>query len=468
MLDNVRHHAEVASEALKDERKTARSNTDKRAKTRDELDFMPAALEVTETPASPLGRVIMLAICAFFVIAVGWASVGKMDIIAIAQGKIIPSERVKLIQPLEAGVIRAIHVRDGQQVKAGQVLIELDPTGSAADRDRLSQDLTSAEVEISHLSALLEPDPETAYFPPEDAPERMKAAHRSYLLSEWQQFQARRASLEGDVTRRKAELDTIAAGVDRVRRKLGKVRERWQSSEQLFKKGIMSRMKFSEYEEQLFESEGELEVERRRLAETRAALTSAEAQLKRDEAEFKRDIHARLAEARQRTSGIEQELLKAAERNRQQTLSSPTAGTVQQLAVHTVGGVVTPAQQLMQIIPAGATLEVEAMVLNKDIGFVREDQEAILKVESFPFTKYGVIDGTVRQVYKDAVERENLGLAYPARVTMARSTMTVDGKILNLTPGMAITVEIKTGKRRLIEYILAPLQRYQDESLREQ
>ena len=142
--------------------------------------------------------------------------------------------------------------------------------------------------------------------------------------------------------------------------------------------------------------------------------------------------------------------------------------TVQQLDVHTVGGVVTPAQPLMQIVPAGAQLEVEAMVLNKDIGFVREGQEAVLKIESLPFTKYGTIDGEVRYIYKDAIENEQTGLTYPARVAMAKTVMNVDGTPVNLTPGMNVTVEIKTGKRRIIDYVLAPLQRYQSESLREQ
>ena len=209
-------------------------------------------------------------------------------------------------------------------------------------------------------------------------------------------------------------------------------------------------------------------MERRRLVETEAALTSARARLAETEAEFRRQSHAGIAQVRRREASIEQELIKAAERNRLQTLTAPVAGTVQQLAVHTIGGVVTPAQPLMQIVPAGATLEIEAMVLNKDIGFVREGQAATLKIESFPFTKYGTIDGRVRQIYKDAVEREGLGLAYPARVTMARTTMNVDGRTVRLSPGMAVTVEIKTGKRRVIDYILAPLKRYQDESLREQ
>lgn len=227
-------------------------------------------------------------------------------------------------------------------------------------------------------------------------------------------------------------------------------------------------MKLSEEEQTLDEALGGLDVAKKRLIETRAGLSSANAQLSASDAEFTSNIHMRLTDAKEKASSIEQELIKADERARQQTLLAPVDGTVQQLDIHTVGGVVTPAQPLMQIVPAGAELEVEAMILNKDIGFVHEDQPATLKVESFPFTKYGTIDGKVRHIYKDAVENEQSGLTYPSRITMEKTVMYVDGTPVNLSPGMNITVEVKTGKRRMIDYILAPLKRYQDESLREQ
>jgi len=168
------------------------------------------------------------------------------------------------------------------------------------------------------------------------------------------------------------------------------------------------------------------------------------------------------------------------------TLTAPVDGTVQQLAIYTVGGVVTPAQQLMLIVPKGNSLEVEAFVQNKDIGFVNDNQKAEIKIETFPFTKYGTIHGTVLHVSNDAIQMESRqaqtndnkissadnrdkpsGLVYTARVQLNKSTMQVEGKTINLTPGMAVTVEIKTGKRRLIEYFLSPLLQYKDESLRE-
>ncbi len=148
-------------------------------------------------------------------------------------------------------------------------------------------------------------------------------------------------------------------------------------------------------------------------------------------------------------------------------LRSPVDGVVQQLSVHTVGGVVTPAETLMHVVPRTGPLEVRCRVLNKDIGFIRAGQVAEVKVEAFPFTKYGIIDGLVLHISKDAIPDEKLGLVYDARIVMAATQIFADSRMINLSPGMTVTAEIKTGKRKIIEYLLSPLMRYQDEALRE-
>lgn len=467
-LTTLKHHAEVARTAWKDQKEERQKLTAMGTAKRDELAFMPAAVEITETPVRPLGRVILLTICAFSTIAIVWASVGEMDIIATAQGKIIPSERLKMIQPLESGVVVAIHVTDGQSVKKGDLLIELDPTGSEADRERLSQELLTAQTELARLDALLTKDPAQTYSPPVGTPAALVELHRAFLMSQLQQHKAERATLEGQISLAKAEIRTTAAGINRLKTKFEKVKQRIDDNRRLFEKGVLPKLTFNEMEEEEFDVAGQLEVERQRLSESNASLRSARAQYAEKEAAFTRDVHAQKSEVQQRAKSIEQELVKAVERKSQQTLVAPVDGTVQQLDIHTIGGVVTPAQPLMQIVPANSKIEVEVKILNKDIGFVRKDQPAEVKIESFPFTKYGTIDGEVRQVYSDAVEDEQNGLAYPARIAMTRTTMLVGTKTVNLTPGMAVTVEIKTGKRKIIDYILAPLQEYQDESLKEQ
>jgi hemolysin D len=233
------------------------------------------------------------------------------------------------------------------------------------------------------------------------------------------------------------------------------------------KKGYVAKATFLELEQQLLELQGQLGVQRKRFDEANSSLSYTRKQRKQVEAEFNRTIIIQRGDALKRAKSFEQDVIKAQERSRLQTLRAPVDGVVQQLVIHTVGGVVTPAQELMVIVPADTRIEVQVMVLNKDIGFVHTNQRAEIKIESFPFTKYGTIDGKVLHISRDAVQDEKLGLIYPARVEMAKSTILSGNKEVRLTPGMVTTVEIKTGKRRLIEYILAPLQRYQDESMRE-
>lgn len=464
---NLRHHWDVFAAALQEEKAKAAKQAVRLIPRSHERQFLPAALEITETPASPLGRTLALAIAAFFVIAIGWSVIGEIDIIATAQGKIIPSGHVKVIQPHATGVIRKIHVADGQMVKAGQVLIEIDPTGADADRKRLGRELMMHRVETARLEALLTKNPEHAYAPPTDAPADLVALHREYLTSDWQSFRAKLAALDGTMTKHRAELQTIATDIKRLETIVPKVRQRVEGRRELVAKQYIPALEFAKLEEELLDKEGQLAVQRQKGEETKAALEAATAERRKAEGEFRREAFAKLAESRQRASAAEQELIKAEEVFRLRTLTAPVDGKVQQLAIHTVGGVVTEAQRLMVIVPEDSRVLVEAMVLNKDIGFVHADQEAELKIESFPFTKYGTIRGQVLNVSADAVQDEQIGLVYPAHVAMARTTMRVEDKTVNLGPGMAVTVEIKTGKRRVIEYLLAPLQKYQSESLKE-
>ncbi len=466
-LDTARHHWEVLIQAWRDDRETRAAAKDTKTPGRDELSFLPAALEVIETPASPLGRVVAVTIMAFFLIAIVWSVFGRMDVIAVAQGRIIPVDRVKLIQPRDNGTIRAIHVSEGQHVEAGDLLVELDPTETEADSDRLQADLVGARIEMERLDALLQDDPVAAFVPPPDTPPTLAALNWDLMRSQMAERAARMASLDSNIEKARSEASTVLGEVEHLEGLVPRLRERVEARRDLMNKGIIPKLDFQEEEDELIDYEGRLVVEQRRYTESRAALHSAVKQREHAITEFERDIHTQLNEAQLRLSAIEQEIIKAMDRDQRQILRAPVAGTVQGLAVHTVGGVVTAAQQLMVIVPQDSPLEIEIMVLNKDSGFIRAGQPAEIKVESFPFTKYGTIDAEVIQVSADATEDEQMGLVYPARIAMARTTIQADGRTINLGPGMSVTVEIKTGKRRLIEYILAPLQRYTDESLRE-
>lgn len=433
-----------------------------------ELEFLPAALEILETPASPVGRAVALAISAFLAIAVGWACLGHIDIVAVAQGKIIPSGRTKSIQPLEAGVVRAIHVEDGQAVRAGDVLVELDATETGADELRLTHELIVAELDAARLRALVGNGQGAAALEwPADADPALVRLQETLLLAQLAEQESRLSGLQSESERKRADIQAISAQIDKLEAIIPLVEEQVEGKRILLDKGLTPKMEFLRLQQALIEQQQDLVGARARLVESEAALAAVAREREQAEAGFRRDRLAELAEAEQKAAALRQELVKAAQRRDLQRLTAPIDGVVQQLAVHTIGGVVTPAQELMKLVPRSEDLEIEALVLNKDVGFVEAGQQVEIKLETFQFTKYGLVDGRVTQVSGDAIQDEKLGLVYAARVAMARDTMVVDGREVTLSPGMAVTVEIKTGERRIIEYLLAPLLRYRAEAMRE-
>lgn len=319
---------------------------------REALAFLPAALEIQETPPRPAARGILWAIIACCLAAIVWSVLAKVDVVAVAGGKVIPAGKSKPVQAFESGRVRAIHVAEGDRVRAGEVLVELDASVSAAD-------VNAARQRIAKLE-----------------------------------------------------------------RTLPLVQERAASARKLQAQGLLPR---SDY----------LALEEQRIA-----------------------VEQDLAERRQ-------ELVKAQERNDWQTLRAPVSGRVQQLAVHGAGAVVTPAQPLMVVVPEALALEVEAYVANKDIGFVSAGQDVALKLETFPFTRYGTLPGRVISVSDDAIADDKLGLVYLARVALEQPVIEVDGRPVRLAPGMAVSAEIRTGERRVVEFFLSPLSRLVHESLRE-
>lgn len=448
-----------------------------------ELDFLPAALEIQSRPPSPIGRGILWSIMAFFLIALAWSVVGKIDIVATATGKIIPSGHVKVIQPIEIGSIRAIHVTEGQKVNQGDVLIELDPTVSAADRDRLTSERDTALLNRARLLALAgklqrrsdeDPKPGAGIDYPEidltaltDIDPAALALQRQLVRTQWAEFTARLAALDADLEKRTAELAGIKAQVVKLRQTLPLITQRADALKGLVGKKLVPETQWLEVEQERIEQQQDLESHKQRSIELRAAIGEVRQRRAGVEAEFTGKIYTELADAERQVAGLEQELIKAEQRTGLQTLTAPITGIVQQLAVHTVGGVVTPAQELLKIVPQEGNLEIEAWVLNKDIGFVSEGQIAEIKVETFPFTKYGTLDAEVIDISSDAVTDEQKGLIYAARVLMKDSAIRVGDRLVSLTPGMAVTVEVKTGTRRLIEFVLSPLLRYRSEGLRE-
>ncbi|HEX5755670.1 MAG TPA: HlyD family type I secretion periplasmic adaptor subunit [Arenimonas sp.] len=440
---------------------SVRDRLDPPKRSGDELAFLPAHLELTDTPVSPAPRWIMRGIVAFFVVALLWAIVGQLDIVATAPGKTVVGSRTKILQPLEAAVVTAIHVRDGQRVEAGELLIELDATGTGADLQRSEEAVASARAAEARYAGLLQALDSGQ--PPADftldgvSPERASAENR-LTASEYAAYLARRDALGSALAQREAELATVRGLIERLDESTAIAIARADDMRRLGEKKYVARHEVLLAEQQRIEAERDLATQRSRTLELQAAIQAQREERDAQDAEFRRQAEDGLRQAREQLAQYAPEAAKAEHRNAQMQLRAPVAGTVQQLVVHTVGGVVTPAQPLLAIVPEGESLEVEALVLNKDIGFVRAGQEAVIKVESFPYTRYGYLTGEVLSVSHDAAQDEQLGLVYQARVKLDRSELVVDGATVRLSAGMNLSVEIKTGKRRVISYLLSPLQ----------
>jgi membrane fusion protein, hemolysin D len=457
---------------------------------RNETAFLPAALEIVETPASPVGRAVAVTIIAIFCFALAWASLGSIDIVASAPGKIVPSDGTKVVQPFEIGIVRAIHIRDGQTVKAGDVLIELDPRINESERDHLQADLTAAQLEIARLKAALVDDGDVvaAFHPPDNAPRAQVDMQRAYLIKQTAEYQAKIDALDRQRDQKQAELETTAASIAKLSSVMPIVQERVDIRKASSDREYTSKFQYLEIQQLLVEQQQELLVQRshaREVIASIAALGEARAQAI---AEYPRTLFGQLAEAERKADGFVHDVAKTQQKINAQYLTAPIAGTVQQLAIHTAGGVVTPAQVLLALVPSDSPLEIEAMISNRDIGFVQPKQRAEIKVDTFNFTKYGLLHGDVLSVSQDAIVRDKpvdragekspgadntssepkgQDLSFAARVSLDRSQMQIDDKMINLTPGMAVTVEIKTGSRSVLSYLLSPLIRYGHEGLRE-
>lgn len=431
-----------------------------------EHEFLPATLEIQDTPPSPLGRLITWVIMLFFVVALIWALIGKVDIVVSAPGRIITSGHTKVIQPLNTGIVQTIYVREGQIVQQGDILVELKPDSAIADQQRIDDELTTLNQDKLRLETALSwlqnnKSNNSAI------PKTLNALQQQLLHSQWQQHQSQLTTLKHQQNKYRSERDSIEQQVQKYQAILPILTKRAEKLKMLSQKQYLQEDQYLEIEQQRLTTYHDLKASQQRTKELSAAIAEVAGQMEQAKKAFSSQMLAELQQATRQYQSLGQELIKAAATRQAQTLKAPVSGVVQQLVLHTEGGVVTPAQQLMVIVPSEQPLEVEAMVANLDIGFVKENQQVEIKIDAFPFTKYGVIDGTLTRLSNDAIADEQLGLIYKAQVTMEKMDIQVENKLVKLSPGMTVAVEIKTGKRRLIEYFLSPLLRYKQESIRE-
>ncbi|MCU0763036.1 MAG: HlyD family type I secretion periplasmic adaptor subunit [Hydrogenophaga sp.] len=430
-------------------------------------DFSPANIAMQQRSPAIAARMVTLSLCAMAVAATAYAYTAHMDVVVTSQGSVITPGRSKVVQPLEAGVVRAIRVRDGQEVKSGDVLLELDPTNSEADSERLTTEFAEARAEVDRLHALLEGREFVEV--DEDIPDSIMNNQQAILENRRAELKARLSALDADIATRQADREAISVNLAQLRKGLELVKKRHGMREELAQTGHIAELALIDTQLELANQEKEVAVQSQRLVEASSAIRSSIEQRALAVAEFKSRLTTELVEAIKRKGSLEKDLKKAQQRTHLQVLRSPIDGVVQQLAVFTEGGVVTQAQVLMTIVPLNEGLEVESKVLNRDIGHVRVGQRVINKIETFDFTRHGYIEGEVQWVGTDAVIDERLGPIYPVRIKLGGTEMpqVVRGEKGRITAGMSVTSDIRIGDRRMVDYFLAPLLRYKEESLRE-
>ena len=448
----------------------------------DEAAFLPAALSLQDTPVHPAPRRFALAIMALFIIAVAWACIGQVDIVAVAPGRIIVSDRTKVIQPLEASVVRRVLVKDGDKVQAGQVLVELDPTVATADKSSIQEQLNATQSEAFRTRELLKMlsnkeltmqflREQFASFSLSSFTPALQTAVLAQLRSEQLDIRAKHAKFNAEISRRQAEINTVQASISKLQTTIPMAQMREADFKNLVGDGFISSHATQDKTRERVELERDLATQGARLVEAQSALAETQHAQAAWHAETVRTLSDRQALATTKLSQLQAEQNKANQKEKQTLLTAPVAGIIQQLAIHSVGGVVTSAQPLMIVVPqadaASATVTAEVTIANQDIGFVNPGQMAEVKFETFSYTKYGTVKAKVDIVTADAVTDEKRGSYYPATLTLSQKDMLIDGKRVNLSPGMNITAEIKTGQRRVIEYLLSPIQNAGQTSLRE-
>lgn len=455
------------------------------AKPLSDHEFLPAALEIMEKPPSPGLRWLLLSICGLFTIALIWSFAGRADVVATASGKVIPSDNVKIIQPIEIGYVRKIHVRNGQHVEAGQLLVELDPTLAGADAAQASQRLLTSQVIAARNLALLEylKAGRSRFTAPAGTPPEIASTQNDFVQSSIAEYEGERASLIQQRAERAAELVGSEAEISKLRQTLPLIEMQLAARKELADKGYFSKIRLLEFEQQKVEHVQNIAVQLSNASKARAAMSNIDAQLLRLKGSFRKNAVEALSEAQETTGLSREDVTKSARREDFQQLRAPVSGTVQQLAISTIGGVVQPAQALMIIVPDDAEVVVEASIMNKDIGFIREGQAVRVKLEAFNFTDYGIIPGVVESISRDAIDvsqqnrdrprddverpRPEQGPVYAARIRLLKRSIRVRGDDRIIGPGLAAQVEIKTGERRIIQYLISPLAQTIDEAGRE-
>lgn len=444
---------------------------------REAYDFLPAYLRVQNAPPSPRPRVVLYSLLALLTGLALWAVFGHLDIVATADGKLVPRSYLKIVQPAEGGIVREILVDEGALVLPGQPLLRLDPSIMEADTRALQHELASRTLQLRRIDAELTDgilrrhrgDPDDAY-----------ARTNAQFHANRRAYQEALAQERSTIIRVGKELRAAIEVQTKLRRTVPIYRTMSERFDTLKREGFVSEIYQLERERDHIEKDQDLKAQDFTVESLEASLEQARMRQAQVTSNYRQQLHSERAPADAQAKKVAEELAKQHYRNTLIELTAPQAGIVKDLVLHTPGSVVSPGTVLLTLVPHGDALQADVMVKNLDAGFVRAGQPARVKIVAYPFQRYGMIEGEVIRVSADASETGNgraedldaegkatIQSMYRARIALPLQRMRFATAELPLVSGMQVTAEIKLGERSVLEYLLAPVQKAWHEAGRE-
>lgn len=444
-----------------------RSKLEPPARSTEELEFLPAAMSLRDTPVHPMPRKLLWGLLIMLVLALAWSTIGRIDIVAVGRGKVVPGSGSKLIQSSELAVVRQIHVKDGQHVRRGDPLVDFDSSITQADVSRIEAALEARRIDYAIATLMLECisrniAPRSLRKILSDLPPDTILRANMRLFGNFRSMRSQIDEKESEMKQLDTQRDAGEASLAALEEMVPLSREVSENLKTLSSKEFVARSQYLDKEQLRLAQEKDVITQRFDITKTEATRALSLRQKITVMSRWRQDMLNMQHTAAEEKKALEEELIKAKRRDQLMHLVAPVDGTVQQLAVKTEGGVVQEAQTLMVVVPEGDPIEIEAMLLNKDIGFVRPGMPVEVKVDTFEFTKYGLVRGEISTISNDSIDNEKTGPVYAMRIVV--DTIPED---IDLSAGMSVVAEVKIGSRRIIEYFLSPLNVYLHDSFRE-
>lgn len=435
-----------------------------------QYEFLPAAEEIVETPVAPLGALVVWLVTLLLIVALVWSYFGKIDIVAVANGKISTEGSTKIIQPAISGVVTNINVHEGQRVKKGETLLTLDKTTAEKDVATVSQSLNTARVERDILRRLAVDGNTDEIINNADLPDEAKAMLRQFASSQTALSATRQQAVNGTISNYQQQLqfnqqakNRLEINAQNLKNRKAEIEKQLPSANPVDKLRLQNEL--NNIDQRITSADSAVLGQNQQLLQSQSALTQAQNQSQTQTAETNSAFNNQIITAEKRIIELENNLVKAKQILAQTTITAPVDGTVLSLTVKTIGSVVNAGQQLAQIVPEKVPLYVDAALDNQDVGFVKPGQRVVVKVATYPFQRYGYLEGTVENISPDAIQDDKKGLIYKAKIKLNDEKSSKQNQ-LKLLPGMSVSAEITTGQRRIIEFFLDPLMTKADESLK--